>query len=160
RWSAAHEKLLTAWVGGAMPDVVQVGNPWIPELVVLGAVEPLDERLAASGAIDRADYFPGTLAPNVVDGHTWGVPWYVDTRVLFYRQDLLAAAGYPEPPPTWDAAAAAMAALIDRGSPGNHAILLPLTECAPRGLLAFAQAATLPAAGHPRATCATPASTA
>ena len=75
-WSAAHEKLLTAWVGGTMPDVVQVGNTWIPELVVLGAAEPLDERLAASGAIDRADYFAGTLAPNVLDGHTWGCLLY------------------------------------------------------------------------------------
>ena len=34
-WSAAHEKLLTAWVGGAMPDVFQAGNTWLPELVAL-----------------------------------------------------------------------------------------------------------------------------
>src|SRR5262245_23371440 len=32
-WSAAHEKLLTAFVGGVMPDVFQVGNTWIPEFV-------------------------------------------------------------------------------------------------------------------------------
>src|SRR4029453_10993685 len=63
-WSAAHEKLLTAWVGGSMPDVVQVGNTWIPELVVLGALEPLETRLAASAAIDRAAYFRGVLYPN------------------------------------------------------------------------------------------------
>jgi multiple sugar transport system substrate-binding protein len=156
-WSAAHEKLLTAWVGGAMPDVVQVGNTWIPELVVLGALEPLDERLAASRAIDSADYFPGTLAPNVVDGRTWGVPWYVDTRVLFYRQDLLAAAGHPEPPRTWDAAEAAMAAVIDRGSPGAHAILLPLTEWQPLVLLAFAEGATLLADGDCRGAFRSPA---
>ena len=156
-WSAAHEKLLTAWVGGTMPDVVQVGNTWIPELVVLGAAEPLDERLAASGAIDRADYFAGTLAPNVLDGHTWGVPWYVDTRVLFYRQDLLAAAGYPEPPPTWEAADAAMAAVIDNGGTGKHAILLPLTEWEPLVLLAFAEGATLLADGDCRGAFRSPA---
>src|SRR6185369_3261675 len=32
-WSAAHEKLLTAHVGGALPDVFQAGNTWLPELV-------------------------------------------------------------------------------------------------------------------------------
>ena len=157
-WSAAHEKLLTAWVGGAMPDVVQVGNTWIPELVVLGALEPLDARLAASPAIDRADYFPGTLDPNVVGGTTWGVPWYVDTRVVFYRRDLLAAAGYPEPPPTWDALEGAMAAVQERGGPGAHAILLPLTEWQPLVLLAFAEGATLLADGDCRGAFRSPAS--
>src|SRR5207245_1816773 len=97
-WSAAHEKLLTAYVGGAMPDVFQAGNTWLPELVALGALEPLDERLARSASVARGDYFPGILDTNVIDGVTWGLPWYVDTRVLFYRIDLLAEAGYPEPP--------------------------------------------------------------
>ena len=41
-WSAAHEKLLTAFVGDALPDVIQLGNTWIPEFVQLGALEPLD----------------------------------------------------------------------------------------------------------------------
>jgi len=89
-WSAAHEKLVTAHVGGALPDVFQAGTTWIAELVALGALEPLDDRLAA---VDTGDFFPGVLAGNVVDGTTWGVPWYVDTRLLFYRSDLLADAG-------------------------------------------------------------------
>ena len=32
-------------------------------------------------------------------GRLYGIPWYVDTRVLFYRRDLLKAAGYSEMPP-------------------------------------------------------------
>ena len=39
--SAAHEKLLTAFAGDALPDVSQLGNTWIPELATLGALEPL-----------------------------------------------------------------------------------------------------------------------
>src|SRR5574342_56898 len=81
-WSAAHEKLITAYVGGAMPDVFQAGNTWLPELVALDALEPLDERIARSASLARDDYFPGILATNVIDGRTWGVPWYVDTRLL------------------------------------------------------------------------------
>jgi len=120
-WSAAHEKLLTAYVGGALPDVFQAGNTWLPELVALDALEPLDARLAASPDVAAGDFFPGVLDPNVLDGRTWALPWYVDTRLLFYRTDLV-----PGPPPrTWDAWRAAMARVaVD----GRHAILLPLRE--------------------------------
>jgi len=29
-WSAAHEKLLTAYAGDATPDIAQMGNTWLP----------------------------------------------------------------------------------------------------------------------------------
>ncbi len=127
-WSAAHEKLLTAYVGGSMPDVFQVGNTWIPELVALGAVAPLDARVAASAAVTAADYFPGILDTNTVDGALYGVPWYVDTRLLFYRRDLLEAAGVAEPPRTWAAWFDAMRRVKARAGPGKYAALLPLDE--------------------------------
>ena len=133
-WSAAHEKLLTAFVGDAMPDVFQAGNTWLPELVALEALEPLDEWIARPGGVDGADDFPGILATNVVDGTTWGVPWYVDTRVLFYRADLLAAAGHPHPPRTWDEWRAAMQAVKAHGD-GGYPILLPLREWQPLVIL-------------------------
>ena len=37
-WTGAHAKLLTAVVGGATPDVAQLGNTWIPELAELHAL--------------------------------------------------------------------------------------------------------------------------
>src|SRR5271155_5448106 len=58
-WSAAHEKLLTAFAGNATPDVGQLGNTWIPEFVALHALAQLDAEVAASPAIDRRDYFAG-----------------------------------------------------------------------------------------------------
>ena len=140
-WSAAHEKLLTAYVGGAMPDVFQAGNTWLPELVAIEALEPLDAWIARPEGVDPADYFPGILATNVVDGTTWGVPWYVDTRVLFYRADLLAAAGHPRAPRTWDEWRAAMGAVKARG--GGYPILLPLREWQPLVILALQQGSEL-----------------
>ncbi|MBP1686406.1 MAG: putative sugar transporter, sugar-binding protein [Deltaproteobacteria bacterium] len=126
-WSAAHEKLLTAFVGDAMPDIVQVGNSWIPEFVALNAVEPLDTRMRSSATVAVADYFPGILDTNVISGHTYGVPWYVDTRLLFYRTDSLTRSGFGEPPTTWSAWIEVMSR-IKASSPDNYAILLPLTE--------------------------------
>ena len=64
-WTAAHEKLLTAYAGDALPDLCQLGNTWLPEFSALGALEPLDERMAAAG-IPRDDYFAGVLDTNVM----------------------------------------------------------------------------------------------
>ena len=44
-WMAAHEKLLTGFVGETSPDVAQLGNTWIPEFVALHALEALDARI-------------------------------------------------------------------------------------------------------------------
>src|SRR3546814_7916793 len=46
-------------------------------------------------------YFEGVWASNLIDGHLYGVPWYVDTRLLFYRRDILKRAGFDAPPVTW-----------------------------------------------------------
>jgi multiple sugar transport system substrate-binding protein len=40
-WTAAHEKLLTAHVGEATPDIAQMGNSWIPEFHAVNALEDL-----------------------------------------------------------------------------------------------------------------------
>ena len=127
-WSAAHEKLLTAYAGDSMPDVFQLGNTWIPEFVALRAVEGLDARIAASSVVSTEDYFPGILASNVIEGVTYGVPWYVDTRLLFYRTDVLERAGYAEPPRTWDAWLDAMTRIKYHEGPEKFAILLPIGE--------------------------------
>ena len=127
-WSAAREKLLTAYVGDAMPDVFQLGSTWIPEFVALGALEPLDARIAASPDLAAGDFFPGVLDANAIDGRTWGVPWYVDTRLLFYRRDLLAAAGVEEAPRTWDAWLEALTRVRRHAGETRYAILLPMTE--------------------------------
>jgi len=137
-WTAAHEKLLTAFAGDATPDICQLGNTWIPEFVALGALEPLDARLAQS-SIDRRDFFAGILDTNVIDGRLQGVPWYVDTRLLFYRRDLLNAAGIAEPPSSWSDWTRALAALKARAKPGSYAILLPLNEVEPLLALALQQ---------------------
>lgn len=127
-WTAAHEKLLTAYVGRATPDVAQLGNTWVPELVTLNALTPLDSNLARSREVAQRDFFPGIWDTNVIDGGAYGIPWYVDTRVLFYRTDLLAAAGYDAMPTTWSAWRDAMVKIRQRGGVGHYAIYLPTNE--------------------------------
>jgi multiple sugar transport system substrate-binding protein len=138
-WTAAHEKLLTAFAGGVTPDVCQLGNTWIAELVALRALEPLDRYVADSSTVTAGDYFPGIWDTNVVDGTVYGVPWYVDTRLLFYRRDILARAGFDAPPVSWDDWARMLAAIQARARPGASAILLPLNEFEPLVALALQQ---------------------
>jgi multiple sugar transport system substrate-binding protein len=127
-WTAAHEKLLTAHVGGSTPDVAQLGNTWVPEFAALDALAPLDARVRGSATVTPAAYFPGIWDTNVVDGVLYGIPWYVDTRVLFYRSDLLKAAGYDSVPSTWAGWVAAMRAIKARMGPRQYPVLLPTNE--------------------------------
>ena len=142
-WSAAHEKLLTAYVGNTMPDLFQVGNTWIPEFVALGAIQPLDSRIAGSSTVRSDDYFPGILDTNVIDGRTFGIPWYVDTRLLFYRTDLLRRAGMAQPPTTWTAWVDVLTRIKTAAGPRAYAILLPLNEWQPPVILALQRGAAL-----------------
>jgi multiple sugar transport system substrate-binding protein len=142
-WSAAHEKLLTAYVGESMPDVFQLGTTWIPEFVALGALERLDPWIEASSVVDPADDFAGIWDANVIDGSVWSLPWYVDTRLLFYRSDLLARAEIDAAPQTWDAWVQAMERVQAVMGPERHAILLPLTEWELPVILGLSQGADL-----------------
>lgn len=129
-WTAAHEKLLTAYVGNATPDVAQLGNTWVSEFAAIRALEPLDARVAASATVSPDDYFGGIWETNVVNDTVWGVPWYVDTRLIFYRTDLLAAAGYETMPQTWAAWVEALRAVQAVVGPDRYAIFLPANEWA------------------------------
>ena len=142
-WTAAHEKLLTAFAGDATPDIAQLGNSWLPEFVALGALAPLDARVQATPDMPAADYFPGIWDTNRIGGALYGVPWYVDTRLLFYRRDLLAEAGFTAPPQRWDEWLAMLKAIKQRAGAERYAVLLPLNEYEPLVALGLQQAAPL-----------------
>ncbi len=142
-WTAAHEKLLTAFVGESLPDVAQIGNTWLPEFRTLGALEDLGPRVARSSVVAPESYFPGIWDTNLVDGVLCGVPWYVDTRVLFYRKDLLKAAGVAAPPKTWDEWLDAMRKVKAHGGPGRWAVLLPTDEWAQPVIFGLQKGASL-----------------
>ncbi|MEL1266215.1 sugar ABC transporter substrate-binding protein [Pseudoxanthomonas putridarboris] len=138
-WLSAHEKLLTAFAGESLPDVSPIGNTWIPEFAALDALEPLDDEIAATPGFDAADYFPGVWDTGVMDGRTYAVPWYVETRLPFYRSDLLAKAGIGRVPASWEEWRVAMQAVKQQVGKGNYAILLPLNEFEPLLSLAIQQ---------------------
>ncbi len=123
-WTAAHEKLLTSYAGNSLPDMGQVGNSWIAELAAIDAILPVPA--AAAGITDGM--FPAVVDTNRVEGRLMALPWYVDTRLQYYRRDLFERAGFAAPPERWDAWKAALHKVKAAGGRGNYAILLPINE--------------------------------
>lgn len=95
-WEAAHDKLSTAIAAGKTPDVSLIGTTWMGEFAEQGGLEPTPKGLVDGGA-----FFPGAWDSTVVGDTSYGVPWYVETRALFYRTDLAKQAGWSQPPQTW-----------------------------------------------------------
>jgi multiple sugar transport system substrate-binding protein len=95
-WDAAHNKFTTAITAQSLPDAAMVGTTWMGEFADLGALDP------TPSGIDTAGFFPGALDTTKVGGTSYGVPWYVETRLVFYRKDLAAKAGVSTPPTDWD----------------------------------------------------------
>ncbi|MEU0919882.1 sugar ABC transporter substrate-binding protein [Streptomyces cyaneofuscatus] len=95
-WDVAHQKLVSAAAAGTLPDVAQMGGSYMGEFAELGVLEPVDTKV-----FDKKDFFPAGWEQGEVDGTAYGVPWYVDTRVLYYRTDLAEKAGVTKAPTNW-----------------------------------------------------------
>lgn len=114
-WSAAHDRLLTAVASGDGPDVVQMGTTWMAEFSDAGALMDISDYIESEEELNTENFFEGNVATNEFDGAYYGVPWYTETRALYYRTDLLEEVGYTEAPQTWDELKDAALKLSERG---------------------------------------------
>lgn len=114
-WDQAHDKLLTAVASKSGPDVVQMGTTWIPEFAEAGALMDLKPHFKDYQELDPANFAEGSVETAKYEDKIVSVPWYIDTRVLYYRTDLLAEVGYKEAPKTWEELSDAAKKLSDRG---------------------------------------------
>jgi len=114
-WDTAHDKLLTAVASGKGPDVLQLGSTWVPEFADAGALLDLTPHLEKYPEFAPENYFEGARQSMKFEDQLIGVPWYVETRVLYYRTDLLEEVGYSEAPKTWDELKDAAQKLAARG---------------------------------------------
>lgn len=109
-WDGAHDRLVNAIAGGEVPDVSLIGTTWMGEFAKLGGLDP------TPSSIDSSVFFEGAWNTSVVDGVSYGVPWYVETRLLYYRTDLAEAAGFSEPPANWDELMQMVQGMVDGGA--------------------------------------------
>ena len=108
-WGQAVAKLQTAIAGNTTPDVSQMGTDMMGQFGATGAFEPVPSDIASS------TYFESAWNTNDVAGVVSGVPWYVETRLLYYRTDIAEKAGITSPPATWDDLMAMAKAMKEKG---------------------------------------------
>ncbi len=94
-WDAAHDKFSTAITAGKTPDAAMVGTTWMGEFAGLDALDPTPP------SIDKSLFFDGAQKTTEVNGTSYGIPWYVETRLVYYRTDLAKKAGFTEAPKDW-----------------------------------------------------------
>lgn len=114
-WSAAHDRLLTAVASGEGPDVVQMGSTYMAEFTDAGALLDISDYIESSDALSPENFFEGNVATTRFGDNYYGVPWYTETRALYYRTDLLEEVGYPEGPSNWEELYDAAVKLSERG---------------------------------------------
>jgi multiple sugar transport system substrate-binding protein len=108
-WGQAVAKLQTAIGGKQTPDISQMGTDMMGQFATTGALEPVPSNF------DPSTYFESAWNTGVVDGTAYGVPWYVETRLLYYRTDIAEKAGITKPPTTWDELKAMAKAMQEKG---------------------------------------------
>ncbi|MFP5417193.1 MAG: sugar ABC transporter substrate-binding protein [Actinomycetes bacterium] len=108
-WSSAYDKFKAAIAANETPDVAQVGTTWMGEFVSAGALDP------APDMIDPSKFYEGAQATTEVDGTSYAVPWYVETRLVYYRTDLAQQAGITSPATDWDGLKEMARAMKERG---------------------------------------------
>ena len=81
-----RHQLYVQWLNAHIgePDILQLDAIWTPEFAAAEWILPLDRFRPA---VDS--FFPATIAANTWQGHLYGMPWFVDVGMLYWRTDLM-----------------------------------------------------------------------
>jgi multiple sugar transport system substrate-binding protein len=87
-------------------DVISMDVIWPAEFASAGYIVPLDNVFNTSY---QSQFLQAPIQAGTVDGHIYGVPWFHDSAMLFYRSDILQYANAHSiiddpsgaPPATW-----------------------------------------------------------
>ncbi len=96
-WGDAWQRIVAAIATGEGADVTQVGTTWNPQLAATGGLEKVN--IAEFGGASA--FMKANLDSTTYKGENYGVPWFAETRCLFYNKDMFAQAKV-EPPQTYD----------------------------------------------------------
>lgn len=82
-------------------EITMIGGDviWPAQFAVNGYIADLSDRFTEQM---QSDFLAGPIESNTYDGKIYGVPWFTDAGLLYYRTDLLEQAGYSAPPKTWE----------------------------------------------------------
>jgi len=88
-FDAMRDKILTSSLApSATYDVMILDNPWMEEFSNAGYLAPLDDMIAATDGYNYGDFVNAISRIGVVNGKTYGVPYYNYALGLIVRQDI------------------------------------------------------------------------
>ncbi|QYJ15130.1 putative ABC transporter-binding protein [Rubrobacter xylanophilus DSM 9941] len=94
------DRLRTQFQAGG-GDIALIGGDviWPAQFAANGWIADLSDRFPES---ERRKFLDGPIEANTYEGKIYGVPWFTDAGMLYYRRDLLQKSGFSEPPKTWE----------------------------------------------------------
>ena len=118
-WGAVEQKLLAAVFARTAPDLVNLNPKFAAKLASRGGLLNLDEHVSPD---ERERYLPGAWQASTGPTGTFGIPWYLTSRITLANGELLAAAGYRQPPARWQDLPAFAQAVKE--ATGRHALFV------------------------------------
>lgn len=97
-WSAMESKILTSVAAKTAPDIVNLNPDFASVLAARNAWLDLDAKVPQDV---RSNYLPNIWKASTLNGKSFGIPWYLTTRLTIYNSDLLKQAGIQKPPATY-----------------------------------------------------------
>ncbi len=97
-WADMQRKILTAVSAKTAPDVVNLNPDFASQLAQRNAWLTLDGTVSAEA---RQQYLPKIWKASTLNDQSFGIPWYLTTRVAIYNTALLKQAGISKPPATY-----------------------------------------------------------
>lgn len=98
-YDQAYNKIMTSVMGGTPIDIIICDSPWTAEFASKGIVIPIDDYVSDDL---KSDIFPAYLDQVTYEGKMYAMPMTGQAKWLYYNKDMLAEAGYDNPPETWD----------------------------------------------------------
>ncbi len=125
-WAGLREKITIELAEGRGTfDLVILDDPWAPEFLPAGFLEPLDPWFARTGQVVNPDFIPTALALGrwpYPDGTLYALPIVGNVQMFAYRKDLFEKHGIGHPPKTWTDVVDA-ARLISEKEPGVFGVV-------------------------------------
>ncbi|MBE9034610.1 ABC transporter substrate-binding protein [aff. Roholtiella sp. LEGE 12411] len=110
-WAAMENKILTAVSANTPPDVVNLNPDFASQLAGRNAWLDLDAKIPNEV---RSSYLPNIWKASTLNGRSFGIPWYLTTRLTIYNTDLLKQAGINNVPATYAELAQAAQQIKDK----------------------------------------------
>jgi multiple sugar transport system substrate-binding protein len=110
-YEGLHDKTVLAQGSGGY-DVVLFDVIWPAEYASNNVLVDVSARITEEM---KKGVLPGAWTTVTYDGKSYGMPWILDTKYLFYNKEILEKAGIKSPPKTWDELAEQAKIIKDKG---------------------------------------------